>query len=262
MNLQSGKSAGPDGWPIQLIKSVSELISIPLSIIFNKSFVDGVLPKDWKSAHVTLHQKGARNIVSNYRPVSLTSVYCNMMESIIKDHLLNHLLSNNLISPQQFGFVPSRSCTTQLLHILNYFTHHLDNGHPIDVIYLDFQKAFDSVPHQRLLQKFSSFEVHGKILMWIKDFLSNREQQVVLNGHISHSIPETSGVLQGSVLGPILFTMFVNDIPSIVLRPVYLFADDFKVFRVIKSRDDYLLSGMTLIYSITGPLLGNYHLIY
>ena len=87
------------------------------------------------------------------------------MESIIKDHLLNHLLSNNLISPQRFGFLPDRSCTTQLLHFLNYFTHHLDNGHAIDVIYLVFQKAFGSVPHQQLLQKISSFEIYGKILM-------------------------------------------------------------------------------------------------
>ena len=86
------------------------------------------------------------------------------------------------------------------------------------------------MPHQQLLQKISSFGIHGKILKWIKDFLSNREQQVVLNGHISYSIPVTSGVLQGSVLGPILFTMFVNDIPSIVSSPVYLFTDDTKVF--------------------------------
>jgi len=136
------------------------------SIIFNKSFIDNVVPKVWKSAHVTpIHKKGVRNIVSNYRPVSVTSVYCKMMGSIIKDHLLNHLLNNNLISPEQFGFLPGRSCTTQLLHILNYFTHHLDNGHSIDVVYLDFQKAFDSVHHQRLLQKLSSFGIHEKILM-------------------------------------------------------------------------------------------------
>jgi len=90
---------------------MGELISVPLSIIFNKLFIDGVLPKDWKSAHITpIHKKGARSIVSNYQPVSLTSVYCKMMESIIKDHLLNHLLSNNLISPQEFGLIPSRSC--------------------------------------------------------------------------------------------------------------------------------------------------------
>ena len=93
-------------------------------------------------------------------------------------------MHNNLVSPQQFGFIPGRSCTTQFLHVLDYFTHHLDCGYSVDVIYLDFKKAFDSVPHQRLLQKLSSFGIHGKTLMWIKDFLSNRRQKVVLNGCI------------------------------------------------------------------------------
>jgi len=125
-NLPSGKSPGPDGWPIQLIKLVGEFIAVPLSIIFNKSFNCSIFPQDWRSAHVTpIHKKGACNIVSNYRPVSLTSIYCKLMESIIKDHIMNHLLSNNLVSPQKFGFIPGRSCTTQLLHVLDYFTHHL-----------------------------------------------------------------------------------------------------------------------------------------
>jgi len=128
-----------------------------------EAFNRGILPQDWKFAHVTpIHKKGARNIVSNYQPVSLTSVYCKLMESIIKDHIMNHLLNNKLVSAQQFGFIP---CTTQLLYVLDYFTHHLDKGHSIDVIYLDFQKAFNSVPHQWLLQKISSFGIHGKILM-------------------------------------------------------------------------------------------------
>ena len=93
-----------------------------------------------------IHKKGARNQVCNYRPISLTSIFSKFMESIIKDHLMSHLLTNNLLSAYQFGFIPGRSCTTQLLHVLDYFTQHLDNGNPVDVIYLDFQKAFDSVP--------------------------------------------------------------------------------------------------------------------
>ena len=113
-----------------------------------------------------------------------------------------------------------RSCSTQLLQLLDYLTHHLDNGYSINVIYLDFQKAFDTVPHQRLLQKLTLFGIHGKLLTWIESFLSDRKQQVVLNGHKSHPIPVTSGVPQGSVLGLLLFSMFVNKIPSIVSTPV------------------------------------------
>ena len=146
--LQSNKSSGPDGWPITIIKSVSEFISVPFSILFNKSLNSGTLPSDWKCANVTpIHKKGARNLACNYRPVSLTSIFSKLMESIVKDHILNHLSTNNLLSPYQFGFIPGRSCSTQLLLMLDYLTHHLDKGYSIDVIYLDFQKAFDTVPH-------------------------------------------------------------------------------------------------------------------
>ena len=118
--LQSSKSPGPDGWPITIIKSVSEFISVPLCILFNKSLNSGILPTDWKCANVTpIHKKGARNLASNYRPVSLTSIFGKLLESIIKGHILNHLSANNLLSPDQFGFIPGRSCSTQLLLMLN-----------------------------------------------------------------------------------------------------------------------------------------------
>ena len=250
MNMHNNKSPGPDGWPISIIKSVGEFIAIPLSIIFSKSFISGTLPHDWKNAQVTpIHKKGARNNVSNYHPVSLTSIFGKLMETIIKDHLISHLISNNLLSAYQFGFVPGRSCTTQLLHVIDYFTKHLDEGYSVDVIYLDFQKAFDTVPHQRLIQKLSSFGIHGKVLQWIKDFLKDRTQ-VVLNGKKSNTIPVKSGVPQGSVLGPILFTMFVNDLPSVVSSPVYMFADDTKIFRVVRTSKDYsaLQHDLDLLY--------------
>jgi len=120
MNLQSRKSPRPDGWPTEIIKLVRESVSLPLFIIFTKSFNSAILLHDWKSANVTpIHKKGTRNLVSNYRPVSLTSVYCKLMESIIKDHIIGYLMDNNLVLPQQFGFIPGRSCTTQFLHVLD-----------------------------------------------------------------------------------------------------------------------------------------------
>ena len=160
------------------------------------------------------------------------------METIVKDHLISRTICSQLY---QFGFVPGRSCTTQLLHVLDYFTKHLDKDYSVDVIYLDSQKAFDTVPHQRLIHKLSSFGIHGKMLQWIKDFLKDRTQEVVLNGKKSNSIPVKSGVPQGSVLGPILFTMFVNDLRSVVSSPMYMFADDTKIFRVIRTSEDYSL---------------------
>ena len=194
MNLQNNKSAGLDGWPISIIKSVSEFVSVPLSIIFNKSYSSGILPTDWKCGNVMpIHKKGPRKLASNYRPVGLMSIFSKMMESIVKDHILSHLFTYSLISPYQFGFMPGRSCSTQLLQVLDYLTQHLDNGYCVDVIYLDFQKAFDTVPHQRLLQKLTSFDIHGNLLEWIKNFLSNRKQQVVLNGYKSRSSPVSSG---------------------------------------------------------------------
>ena len=162
------------------------------------------------------------------------------MESLIKDHIMNHMIKHKLISPYQFGFMPGRSCTTQLLHVLDYLTKHLDSGFQIEMIYLDFRKAFDSVPHQRLLHKLSSFGIHGNMLKWIKCFLSNRKQQVVLNGRKSCPVPVTSGVPQGSVLGPLLFSIFVNDLPSIVSSLIYLFTDDTKIFHVVRNKGDHI----------------------
>ena len=142
-------------------------IAIPLSIIFKKSFNSRILPHHWKNAQVTpIHKKCARNQVCNYHPVSLKSIFSKFMESIVKDHLMSHLLANNLLSDYQFGFIPGRSCTTQLLYmyVLDYFTQHLDQGDSVDAIYSDFQKAFDSVPHQHLIEKLSSYGIHSNIL--------------------------------------------------------------------------------------------------
>ena len=133
--LQSNKSPGPDRWLISVIKSVSEFISVPLSILFNKSLNSGILPPDWKCANVTpIHKKGAQNVACNYQLVSLTSIFSKLMESIVKDHILNHLSTNNLLSPYQFGFIPGRSCSTHTFLLLYYLTCHLDNGYSIDVI--------------------------------------------------------------------------------------------------------------------------------
>ena len=174
----------------------------------------------------------------NYRPISLTSVAGKAMEKIIRDKLVNHMERNNLFNKSQHGFVSGRSCTTQLLEFMEEATQALDRGEDVDVIYLDFAKAFDKVPHKRLLKKLSGYGIKGKVYNWIKEFLSNRKQRVVINGMQSEWRKATSGIPQGSVLGPILFLIFINDMPEVLNCCMKLFADDAKLYSPIKEEND------------------------
>ena len=152
------------------------------------------------------------------------------MEKIIREHVIEHLQVNKLISRQQHGFTKGRSCVTQLLDVMDAWNEILDGGGSIDIIYMDFMKAFDSVPHQRLLAKLSAHIFQAKVLEWIQAFLSEREQRVVVNGTSSQPAPVTSGIPQGSVVGPMLFMMYINDLPDVCTSNVKLFADDTKLF--------------------------------
>ena len=147
--------------------------------MFNKSFQSGILPSEWKIAFVTpIHKKGSHHLASNYRPVSLTSTVVKVMESIIKTNVLEYLTSDNLLTSHQFGHL----YTTQLLHVMDILTKSLDQGVPVDVIYMNLQKAFDTVPHKHLLYKIEYYGIMGKLLKWIAGFLSDRRQCFVLNG--------------------------------------------------------------------------------
>ena len=145
---------------------------------------------------------------------------------------------NDILSKDQFGFCAGRSCVTQLLVTLNDWMFSLDNHVPVDAAYLDFSKAFDSVPHKRLLHKLSSYGIKGNVLSWITDFLDQRTQFVTINDKQSESIPVSSGVPQGSVLGPTLFIYYINDLPDSTDQIVRLFADDSKVYSEINSQED------------------------
>ena len=152
-----------------------------------------------------------------------------MLESVVRVAVMKHLSENNLISDRQYGFLPGRSTTLQLLKYIDHCNGAIVENLTVDAAYLDFSKAFDSVPHRRLLGKLESYGIHGTLLQWIESFLSDRTQTAMLNGHPSSPGPVVSGVPQGSVLGPLLFVIYINDLPEQLNSPCLMFADDSKV---------------------------------
>ena len=240
LSLNKSKSPGPDTIHPRILKELAHEISYPLTILFNTTMKHGQIPKDWKKAEVKpIFKKGDKSSPGNYRPVSLTSVVCKIFETFVRDALYEHLTSNDLLSPDQFGFCKGRSCVSQLLVTVNEWFQNIDKGLPVDTIYLDFAKAFDTVPHNRLLHKLKAYGISGKLLDWIQSFLTDRTQYVTVNGTSSGQVPVTSGVPQGSVLGPVLFIYFINDMPDILDGiKVKIFADDTKIFSPIASNVD------------------------
>ena len=229
-NLKPSKSPGPDNLHPCILKELADLLCAPIAILFRKSMETGKLPEDWKSANVTpIFKKGSKSDGKNYRPISLTSIICKVLETLVRKQLTNHLHTNDLLSEHQHGFIAGRSCTTQLLEVLDEWTRVLDDGGTIDAVYMDFMKAFDTVPHHCLICKLEAYGVQGKLLAWIRAFLLGRRQWVVVGGQHSEWSHVSSGIPQGSVLGPTLFLVYVNDLPSSVQCGVKLFADDTKL---------------------------------
>ncbi len=240
-NLRAASAAGPDEIGPNLLQELEKELSRGLMLIYRQSFNTSTVPKNWKDANVTpIFKKGAKWDPGNYRPVSLTSVCCKIIESIVRDSLMAHLERNALINPSQHGFMPGRSCTSNLLDFFEKVTKVIDKGKPFDVVFLDFAKAFDKVPRERLLEKLRAHGVRGRTLNWIRQWLTGRRQRVVLNGKFSSWAEVLSGVPQGSVLGPILFLVFINDLDSVVeeVEIVRKFADDTKMGQTVGSQEE------------------------
>ena len=238
--LNASKAQGPDGIPARIYKELSKELSLPLAILFNKSIESNTLPDEWRKANVTaiFKNKGNKSDPGNYRPVSLTSIACKVMESFIRDAIVDHMNTNNLYAQCQHGFRNKRSCTTQLIEVMEEITSIIDEGKPVDIIYLDFRKAFDSVPHQRLLKKLKAYGIQGNIHRWIEDFLNARIQRVKVGNSYSKEANVSSGIPQGSILGPVLFTLFINDLPNNINSPCKIFADDTKIYNTSVNKDN------------------------
>ena len=237
--LKDNKSPGIDGITPKLLKEIAEEISVPLAIMFNLSLHEGTVPHEWKHANVVpIFKKGSRCKAENYRPVSLTSVVCKLLESLLRDHMIDFLEKHNLLKDTQHGFLKGRSCLTNLLEYTEIISKWVDDGSPVDVIYLDFQKAFDKVPHQRLLIKLKSHGMGVNIVTWIQNWLTDRRQRVSVEGETSAWTAVHSGVPQGSVLGPLLFLVYINDLEDGVASNILKFADDTKIFRRVQTRQE------------------------
>lgn len=238
--LPSKTSRSPDGYPAFFLKSIRHELAIPLCVLFELSMSTSKIPEIWKTAKVCpVFKKGLHSEPSNYRPISLTCITCKIMERIIADSVLFFLKTHNLVSKDQYGFLSSRSTCTQLLDTLNAWTKAASNKNRIDAVYIDFAKAFDTVSHFKLLLKLRSYGIGYELHAWLTEFLSNRQQAVIINNEESNMISVKSGVPQGSVLGPLLFLLYINDITDCLVgeTKIKLFADDLKLYFVRKTAD-------------------------
>lgn len=236
-SLDQNKSNSPDGLPIIFYKNTLSQIIEPLVLIFKLAITQMQYPTAWKISHITpIHKSGDKADVKNYRPISVLSAIAKIFDRILHNYIQSK--TSHLISSSQHGFTAGKSTVTNLLEFVNYITDNMMNGGRVDVIFMDLAKAFDKIAHDILLKKLKELPVDPCLIVLLQSYLKNRKQIVCIDGEKSKFIYPNSSVPQGSVLSPLLFALFINDLPSLIKSKVLLFADDLKIFLKIETIND------------------------
>ena len=232
--LVIGKASGPNGLSNRILRELSSELAIPFCSLFNQSLRSGTFPGSYKEANVCpVPKKGDLSIVSSYRPISLLNSESKLFERLVFKYLFNHLQDNNLLSSLQSGFIPGDSTINQLTFLYNTFCQALDSGKEVRAVFCDISKAFDRVWHSGLLYKLQAACVTGDVLNWFKSYLSDRKQRVVLPSTVSEWTFIRAGVPQGSILGSLLFLVYITDIVKDIGSNIRLFADVTSLFIIV-----------------------------
>ena len=239
--LDPSKATGPDGIPARVLQQCASTLSLPLSRLFSLCFRHGVQPSMWKIANVVpIHKRHSRSEARNYRPVSLLSIMSKVMEKVMNRSIMNHLEKKELLSAHQFGFRPGLSAADLLTSLSHQWQLCVNAGGAVRVLAVDIAGAFDKVSHVGVLHKLRAYGIDGTLHRWLTSYLSNRNLQAVVGGATSQAFPVTAGVPQGSILGPTLFIVYVNDVPDVLPADTVpaTYADDTTLFSLIPSTDD------------------------
>ena len=235
--LPVDKATGPDNLPAKLLRPVASIVASPLTHILNRSLHSGIIPSQWKCARVTpIYKGGDKTCIENYRPISVIPILAKVMEKVVYKQLSQYLTENNILSDCQSGFRPMYSTQTALLNVTDKWMRLIDSGNIVGLVMIDLKKAFDTVDHCILLEKLEMYGFCQTTLNWFRNYFEDRKQFTSITGYISDEESVTCGVPQGSLLGPLLFSLFVNDMPGIVKScDLALYADDTCLFT--SSRD-------------------------